>query len=102
MPSDREVRASIDRELAKFDQEYANLESNLDRQIKLAARMTEQLVNETIGDTMTASKGRTLDRDQVKKMETLANASAKLVAAQNALNKTSKERADKMTTEERP
>lgn len=95
------AQEAVEREHARFDNEYASIDDSIDRQQKLIRRMTESLVKEVVGTTMTEAKGLMVTMDHVKKMDTLASATAKLVQAQNALTKTAKDRAARMTPEQR-
>lgn len=100
-PSFRD-RMSIDVELARFDQQVASLETNLDTAIKLAGRALDALVNEeaqaVARDGLTR---RQVDLDFTRRVREVTSALESATRSTVALEKTAALRAKQMTPEQR-
>lgn len=87
--------------VARFDQEIVDLETVVDDQVKLCRRLQLAMRNEILGeDGSIAAKNLAVSESAVKKLKELTNAITAAVAAHNALLKSAKERATKMTPQE--
>lgn len=100
-PTPLEVHNKMQRELVKFDHEYADLARNLDDLVKILGRMVEGLKNEVLGDTLLALRNKRLDEGAVRKAKELTQAAVNAANALKSLQSTAKERAEKMSPDQR-